>query len=206
VWAASLAELGGADGITLHLREDRRHSRSAICIWLRQTVTVKLNLELACEDQVLTIACRRSRTSDARARTPRRGETEGGLDAAGQRGRVGRCSQEASGHRIVVSLFSTPDAAADRGRGGAWRWEPSSFTPAPTPTDGAVRRRRGALPRCREPPRQVARLGPNAPRRSGADLSQCSPGGPRFPHVRAQIGHSMSPGRLWSAWSRPSAT
>ena len=57
VWAASLAELGGADGITLHLREDRRHIQDRDLHLLRQTVTVKLNLELACADDVLRIAC-----------------------------------------------------------------------------------------------------------------------------------------------------
>ena len=47
VWAAALAELGGADGITIHLREDRRHIQDRDLEILRQTVTVKLNLELA---------------------------------------------------------------------------------------------------------------------------------------------------------------
>src|SRR5918996_2076770 len=58
VWAASLAELGGADGITLHLREDRRHIQERDLRILRETVTVKLNLELAANDEVLEIACR----------------------------------------------------------------------------------------------------------------------------------------------------
>ena len=49
VWAATLAELGGADGITLHLREDRRHIQDRDLRVLRETVTVKLNLEMACE-------------------------------------------------------------------------------------------------------------------------------------------------------------
>ena len=58
VWAAALAELGGADGITLHLREDRRHIQDRDLRVLRETVTVKLNLEMACNDDVLAIACR----------------------------------------------------------------------------------------------------------------------------------------------------
>src|ERR1700677_1955092 len=57
VWAAALAELAGADGITLHLREDRRHIQDRDLRILRETVTVKLNLELACYDEVLDIAC-----------------------------------------------------------------------------------------------------------------------------------------------------
>ena len=57
VWAAVLAELGGADGITVHLREDRRHIQERDLRILRETVTVKLNLELACDPEVLEIAC-----------------------------------------------------------------------------------------------------------------------------------------------------
>ena len=57
VWAATLAELGGADGITLHLREDRRHIQDRDLRILRETVTVGLNLELAAIDEVVRIAC-----------------------------------------------------------------------------------------------------------------------------------------------------
>ena len=60
VWAAALAELGGADGITVHLREDRRHIQDRDLRILRETVHVKLNLELACEDEILEIALDRS--------------------------------------------------------------------------------------------------------------------------------------------------
>ncbi|MEM1304918.1 MAG: pyridoxine 5'-phosphate synthase, partial [Planctomycetota bacterium] len=57
VWAATLAELGGADGITLHLREDRRHIQERDLHLLSQTVAVPLNLELACAEEVVAIAC-----------------------------------------------------------------------------------------------------------------------------------------------------
>src|SRR5882724_6278591 len=57
VWAAVLAELGGADGITIHLREDRRHIQDRDLRLLRETVRVRLNLELACANAVLDIAC-----------------------------------------------------------------------------------------------------------------------------------------------------
>jgi pyridoxine 5-phosphate synthase len=57
VWAATLAQLAGADGITLHLREDRRHIQDRDLRVLRETVTVKLNLELAASLDVVTIAC-----------------------------------------------------------------------------------------------------------------------------------------------------
>jgi pyridoxine 5-phosphate synthase len=110
VWAASLAELGGADGITLHLREDRRHIQERDLKLLRQTVTVKLNLELACADDVIDIACQ-ARPHQATLVPERREEvtTEGGLDAAGQRDRVGDAVQRLRDAGIVVSLFLDPD-------------------------------------------------------------------------------------------------
>src|SRR5512137_928017 len=89
VWAAALAEMGGADGITIHLREDRRHISDRDLQILRQTVTVKLNLEMACEPEIVAIA------SDAKpdqvTLVPEKREevtTEGGLDICGQRDRV----------------------------------------------------------------------------------------------------------------------
>lgn len=121
VWAASLAELGGADGITLHLREDRRHIQERDLHLLRQTVAVKLNLELACADDVLNIACT-AKPFQATLVPERREEvtTEGGLDVAGQRARVGDAVKRLRDAGIVVSLFLDPDqrqidAAAELG-------------------------------------------------------------------------------------------
>lgn len=110
VWAASLAELGGADGITLHLREDRRHIQERDLHLLRQTVTVKLNLELACDDDVLTIACQ-AKPYQATLVPERREEvtTEGGLDAVGMRSRVADAVARLRDAGIVVSLFLDPD-------------------------------------------------------------------------------------------------
>ncbi len=86
VWAATLAQLGGADGITLHLREDRRHISDRDLRILRQTVTVKLNFELACNAEVVEIACE-TRPDQATLVPEKREEvtTEGGLDLRGQR-------------------------------------------------------------------------------------------------------------------------
>ncbi|MEK7842296.1 MAG: pyridoxine 5'-phosphate synthase, partial [Deltaproteobacteria bacterium] len=56
VTAASFAELGGADGITIHLREDRRHIQDRDAIILRKTVKVKLNLEMAATQEMMKIA------------------------------------------------------------------------------------------------------------------------------------------------------
>jgi len=110
VWAAALAELGGADGITLHLREDRRHIQDRDLRILRDTVAVKLNLEMACEAEVLEIACRIK--PDQATLVPERREevtTEGGLDVAGQVGRVAEVVERLHEAGIAVSLFLDPD-------------------------------------------------------------------------------------------------
>ncbi len=110
VWAAALAELGGADCITLHLREDRRHIQDRDLRILRQTVTVKLNLEMACDPGVLKIACE-VRPDQVTLVPERRDEvtTEGGLDIAGQREKVAEVARQLADVGITVSLFLDPD-------------------------------------------------------------------------------------------------
>lgn len=112
VWAATLAELGGADGITLHLREDRRHIQERDLHLLGQTVAVKLNLELACDPQVLEIACN-ARPYQATLVPERREEvtTEGGLDVAGNLQHVSDAVKKLQDAGVVVSLFLDPDPA-----------------------------------------------------------------------------------------------
>jgi pyridoxine 5-phosphate synthase len=112
VWAAALAELGGADGITFHLREDRRHIQDRDARLLRETVAVPINLELACTEEVLDMAC------DIRPHTatlvPERREevtTEGGLDVVAARDRVRGAIERLHAAGITVSLFLDPDIA-----------------------------------------------------------------------------------------------
>jgi pyridoxine 5-phosphate synthase len=110
VWSAALAELGGADGITLHLREDRRHIQDRDLEILRKTVTVKLNLELAANSAVIEIACR-VRPDQATLVPERREEvtTEGGLDVVGNRLATADAIRRLHDAGIVVSLFLDPD-------------------------------------------------------------------------------------------------
>lgn len=110
VWAASVAELGGADGITVHLREDRRHIQDRDVRLLRETVSVKLNLELACSDEIVGIACA-TRPDQATLVPERREEvtTEGGLDVLRHRDAVARAIERLRQAGIHVSLFLDPD-------------------------------------------------------------------------------------------------
>ncbi|NIL97126.1 MAG: pyridoxine 5'-phosphate synthase [Planctomycetales bacterium] len=110
VWAAALAELGGADGITVHLREDRRHIQDRDVRVLRETVTVKLNLEMASDPQIVALACQ-LRPDQVTLVPERRAEvtTEGGLDLVASRAAVGRTIDRLQDCEIGVSLFLDPD-------------------------------------------------------------------------------------------------
>jgi pyridoxine 5-phosphate synthase len=110
VWAAALAELGGADGITIHLREDRRHIQDRDLRLLRETVTVKLNLELGASDEIVAIACQ-TRPDQATLVPESRQEitTEGGLDVAGQQRHIADVVAKLKDAGITVSLFLDPD-------------------------------------------------------------------------------------------------
>ena len=110
VWAAVLSELGGADGITLHLREDRRHIQDRDLRMLRESVSVKLNLELACDDDVVGIAC--DVRPDQATLVPEKREevtTEGGLDVVGGKSRAGVAIERLRSAGIAVSLFLDPE-------------------------------------------------------------------------------------------------
>ena len=110
IWAAALAELGGADGITIHLREDRRHIQQRDLRILMESVAVPINLELACTDEVLAIACE-AEPFQATLVPERREEvtTEGGLDVLSQRDRIGQAVRRLKEAGIFVSLFLDPD-------------------------------------------------------------------------------------------------
>ncbi len=94
VWAAAIAELAGADCITVHLREDRRHIQDRDVRVLKETVQVKLNLEMAAEDSITDLAVA-IKPTQATLVPEKRQEvtTEGGLDVVGNRDRVRRCVQ-----------------------------------------------------------------------------------------------------------------
>ncbi|MGO9466755.1 MAG: pyridoxine 5'-phosphate synthase [Isosphaeraceae bacterium] len=140
VWAAVLAELGGAQGITIHLREDRRHIQDRDLRLLRETVQVRLNLELAVEPGVVAIALE-VRPDQVTFVPERRQEltTEGGLDVVGQRARVGEALARCRDAGTEVALFIDPDprqveAAIDLGA-AAVELHTGSYANAPEGTD-----------------------------------------------------------------------
>jgi len=110
VWAAAAAELGGADAITVHLREDRRHIQDRDLEVLKETVQVKLNLESAITPAMTAIACR-VRPDQVTLVPENRAEvtTEGGLDVVGQRPAVTTAVEQLHAAGIAVSLFIDPD-------------------------------------------------------------------------------------------------
>ncbi|NJR40363.1 MAG: pyridoxine 5'-phosphate synthase [Leptolyngbyaceae cyanobacterium CSU_1_4] len=110
VAAAVLAELAGADGITVHLREDRRHMQDRDVRLLRQTVRSHLNLEMAATDEMVAIAL--DIQPDYVTLVPEKREeitTEGGLDIAGQLDRTKQVVAALQGAGIPVSLFIDAD-------------------------------------------------------------------------------------------------
>ena len=111
VWAAALAELGGADAITIHLREDRRHIQDRDLEVLRRTVQVKLNLESAISLDMIAIACRVK--PDQVTLVPEHREevtTEGGLDVVTHKSATSEAVQRLQDAGIAVSLFIDPSA------------------------------------------------------------------------------------------------
>jgi pyridoxine 5-phosphate synthase len=110
VWAAVEAELGGADGITVHLREDRRHISDRDVQILRQAVHCKLNLEMSVVPEIVEIAART--LPDQATLVPERRQevtTEGGIDLAQQSDRITSIVSRLKSSGVFVSAFIDPD-------------------------------------------------------------------------------------------------
>ncbi len=110
IWAAVEAELGGADGITVHLREDRRHINDRDVALLRETVQCKLNLEMSLVSEIVDIAVK-TLPDQATIVPERRQEvtTEGGLDLTHEPDRVTDALNRMKAVGIFVSAFIDPD-------------------------------------------------------------------------------------------------
>jgi pyridoxine 5-phosphate synthase len=110
VFAAYLSELAGADCITAHLREDRRHIQDRDIILLRQTVTTRLNLEMAHSEDIVRIALK-VLPAQATLVPERRREitTEGGLDVVREKAALRKLVRRLKAAGIIVSMFIGPE-------------------------------------------------------------------------------------------------
>ena len=139
-WAAVEAQLGGADGITFHLREDRRHVNERDARVLRETVNVKLNMEMSVADEIVGIAA--DLAPDQCTLVPERREeltTEGGLDVLRHRTRVAKAVTRLREAGIVLSAFIEPipeqiEACADVGFQAVELWT-GAYAHAKTPDE-----------------------------------------------------------------------
>lgn len=128
VWAAVEAEIGGADGITFHLREDRRHINDRDAELLKQTVATKLNMEMSIASPIVRIALRLK--PDQCTLVPERREeltTEGGLDVARLKSRIKPVVRRLKDAGIETSAFIEPlpdqiQASADIGFDAVELW------------------------------------------------------------------------------------
>ncbi len=110
VTAATQAELAGASGIVVHLREDRRHVQERDLLLLRQTVRTKLNMEMAVTDEMIEIAC--GTLPDIVTLVPEKRQeitTEGGLDVRGDTERIAAGIEKLKSSGLFVSIFIDPD-------------------------------------------------------------------------------------------------
>ena len=110
VTAATQAELAGASGIVVHLREDRRHIQERDLLLLRQTVRTKLNMEMAVTDEMVEIAC--ETLPDVVTLVPEKRQeitTEGGLDVRGDTERIAAGIEKLKSSGLFVSIFIDPD-------------------------------------------------------------------------------------------------
>lgn len=159
VHAAVLAELAGADGITIHLREDRRHIQDRDLRLMREIVQTKLNLEMACTPEMVEIATQVK--PDQATLVPERREeltTEGGLEVAGQKKLVRRTVRALQKSGIRVSLFIEPSSPQIKAAAavGAEMIEIHTGSYANAETEEAVARE---LNRVRKASREALRAG-----------------------------------------------
>lgn len=109
---AVFSERAGADGITVHLREDRRHIQERDVWRLRETIGTRLNLEMACTPAMIEFALKLKPESVCVVPESREEvTTEGGLDVVGARDRVRACIEAMNAAGIITSLFIDPDEA-----------------------------------------------------------------------------------------------
>jgi pyridoxine 5-phosphate synthase len=190
IYAALMAEQAGADSITLHLREDRRHIQDEDLTSIRAVIQTRMNLEMAVTDEMLSIALRVG-PEDCCLVPEKRNEvtTEGGLDVAGQITRVRDACAELKARGIRASLFIDPDAHQLEAAAQAGAAVVELHTGAYAEAKGGVR---GAeLHRVQEAARQAASLGLTVHAGHGLHYHNVQPIAAIQPIVELNIGHAI---------------
>ncbi|GIW39713.1 MAG: pyridoxine 5'-phosphate synthase [Candidatus Binatia bacterium] len=188
--AAALAERGGADGITVHLREDRRHIQDADVDALRRNVRTKLNLEMAPVPEMVEKAC--SVRPDDVCLVPERREeltTEGGLDVVGQRELLREVLRRLRATGIRVSLFVDPVPDQIRAARELEAEAVELHTGAYAEASGEQRRHE--LERLRRAAAEARRLGLEVHAGHGLNLENVRPVAAIPEVVELNIGHSI---------------
>lgn len=197
VYAALTAEQAGADSITLHLREDRRHIQDRDVRALRPLLQTRMNLEMAVTEEMLAIAAE-LRPGDCCLVPEKRTEltTEGGLDVAGGAARIRAAVARLGAAGIRVALFIDPDLtqieAAARSGAAAIELHTGAYAEA---TGGA---RAAELERLRSGARLGARLGLEVHAGHGLDYYNVQPVAAIAEIVELNIGHAIVARAMYS--------
>ena len=190
LFAALAAEAAGADSITLHLREDRRHIQDRDVFTMREALQTRMNLEMAVTEEMIRIA-KRAAPQDCCLVPESRREvtTEGGLDVSGQGARIAEAVKELGSAGIRVSLFIDPDPAQIEAaqRAGAPVIELHTGTYADS--TGAARARE--FERLRAAAKLAARLGLIVNAGHGLDYHNVEPIAAIGEIVELNIGHAI---------------
>lgn len=200
VSAAVICELAGADGITTHLRGDRRHIQDYDLIALKQAVITHLNVEMAPTDEMIEIALRVK--PDVVTLVPERPQevtTEGGLDVTGNRKAIAKAIRRLTEEGIFVSLFIDPDLRQIKAASGMRAYQIEICTAlyaqlCENPGDPTVRRTKEIekeLDRLRQASKHAARAGLKVAVGHGLTYRNIAPVA-RIPEVEEfNIGHNI---------------
>ena len=191
VAAAALAELAGADQITIHLREDRRHIQDRDLAILRKTVATRLNLEMAATQEMVKLAYENK--PDVATLVPERREeltTEGGLDVVAGRDAIRRVVKTLHDAEIKVSLFIDPDLdqvkAAHRAEAQTVEFHTGRYCDARLASD-----RRRELSRLLDACKAAAKLGLTVAAGHGLNYQNLGPVAQIAEIEEFNIGHSI---------------
>jgi pyridoxine 5-phosphate synthase len=189
--AALIAEQAGADSITIHLREDRRHIQERDLELMQQSLVTRVNLEMAVTDPVLAIAAR-IKPADCCLVPERRAEltTEGGLDVVARAGKIKSACEALKANGIRVSLFIDPDLAQIEAsvEAGAGVVELHTGAYADAPTREAATRE---LERLRTASRQAQALGLTVHAGHGLNYHNVGPVAAIPEIMELNIGHAI---------------